>query len=157
MFKEVGFQLKIKTNLKKVEFLDVTFNLITGLYTPYKKPNDNLLYINTSSDHTSQIIKQLIPSTRDYAKIRQMKKFLTLQNQNMKMLYTGAGTKAEYSKETYQHNSKKRTRNITHHFLKPLKLTLQNHSSDYWINIFQSLTHYTRSLTETPSKLFIVV
>ena len=43
MFKEVGFQLEIKTNLKKVEFLDVTFNLITGLYTPYKKPYDNLL------------------------------------------------------------------------------------------------------------------
>ena len=47
IFKEVGYQLEIKTNFKKVEFLDVTFNLITGLYTPYKKPNDNLLYINT--------------------------------------------------------------------------------------------------------------
>ena len=35
MFKKVGYQLKIKSNLKKVEFLDVTFNLITGLYTPY--------------------------------------------------------------------------------------------------------------------------
>ena len=57
MFKEVEFQLEIKTNLKKVDFLDVTFNLITGLYTPYKNPNDNLLYINTSSDHQPKIIK----------------------------------------------------------------------------------------------------
>ena len=50
MLKEVGFQLEIKTNLltlKKIDFLDVTFNLMTGLYTPYKKPNDSLLYINT--------------------------------------------------------------------------------------------------------------
>ena len=31
MFKEVRFQLEIKTNLKKVKFLDVTFSLITGL------------------------------------------------------------------------------------------------------------------------------
>ena len=62
MFKEVGFQPEIKSNLKKVEFLDVTFNLITDLYTPYKKPNDNLLYINTSSDHPPQIIKQLTNS-----------------------------------------------------------------------------------------------
>ena len=53
MFKEVGFQLEIKVNLKQVEFLEVPFSLITGLYTPYKKPNDNLLYINTSSDHPS--------------------------------------------------------------------------------------------------------
>ena len=43
MFKEVGFQLELKTNHKKAEFLDVTFNLITGLYTPCKKPNNNLL------------------------------------------------------------------------------------------------------------------
>ena len=62
MIKDVGFQLEIKTNLKQVEFLDVTFNLITGLYTPYKKPNDNLLYIDTSSDHPLQVIKQLTNS-----------------------------------------------------------------------------------------------
>ena len=43
IFKEVGYQLEIKTNFKKVEFLEVTLNLITGLYTPYKKPDDNLL------------------------------------------------------------------------------------------------------------------
>ena len=58
-FKEVGFQLEIKSNLKKVEFFDITFNLITGIYRPYKKRNGNLLYINTSSDHPPQMIKQL--------------------------------------------------------------------------------------------------
>ena len=57
MFKEVGFQLEIKTDLKKVKFLDVMFNLITGLYTLFKKSNDDLLYVNTSSDHPPQIIK----------------------------------------------------------------------------------------------------
>ena len=46
---------------------------------------------------------------------------------------------------------------LIHHLLKPLKQTLQNYSSDYWINIFQSLPYYTRSLTEPPSKLVIVV
>ena len=62
MFKDVGFHFEIKTNLKQVEFLDITLNLITGLYTPYKKPNDNFLYINTSSNHPSQVIKQLTNS-----------------------------------------------------------------------------------------------
>ena len=33
MFKDIGFQLEIKTTIKQAEFLDVTFNLITGLYT----------------------------------------------------------------------------------------------------------------------------
>ena len=61
LFKE-GFQLEIKSNLKKVEFFDVMLNLITDLYTPYKKPNNNLLYINTSSNHPPRIIKQLTNS-----------------------------------------------------------------------------------------------
>ena len=65
LFKDTGFQLEIKTNPKKVEFLEVTFSLITGLYTPYKKPNDNLLYINTSSDHPPQVIKQLTNSINE--------------------------------------------------------------------------------------------
>ena len=42
-----------------VDFLDVTFNLLNGTYKPYKKPNDQLFYVNTSSNHTPQIIKQL--------------------------------------------------------------------------------------------------
>ena len=49
----------IKTNSKDVEFLDITFNLSNGLYKPYKKPNDPLLYINKSSIHTTQIFNQL--------------------------------------------------------------------------------------------------
>ena len=39
--------------------MDVTFNLLDGTYKPYKKPNDQLLYVNTSSNHPPQIIKQL--------------------------------------------------------------------------------------------------
>ena len=62
MFEDVGFRLEIKTNLKQVEFLDVTFNFITALYTPYEKPNVYLFYINTSSDHPPQVIKQLTNS-----------------------------------------------------------------------------------------------
>ena len=45
--------------MKKVDFLDVTFNLQTRNYKPYKKPNDNTIYINTSSNHPSNIIKQI--------------------------------------------------------------------------------------------------
>ena len=47
----------MKTNLHIVDFLDVTFNLLDGTYKPYKKPNDQLLYVNTSSNHPPQIIK----------------------------------------------------------------------------------------------------
>ena len=59
IFKEVGFKIEIRTNLKIVNFLDVTFNLTNGTYRPYKKPNDPLLYVNTSSNHPPQVIKHI--------------------------------------------------------------------------------------------------
>ena len=57
-FQSIGFKIEIVTNLQEVDFLDVTFNLINNTYRPYKKPNDNLTYINTSSNHPPNI-KQL--------------------------------------------------------------------------------------------------
>ena len=59
IFKQVGFKIEIQTHLKIVNFLDVTFNLANGIYRPYKKANEPLLYINSSSNHTPQVIKQL--------------------------------------------------------------------------------------------------
>ena len=59
IFKDIGFSIDIQTNLKEVDFLDVTLNLQNGTYRPYKKPNDKLLYIHSSSNHPPQIIKQL--------------------------------------------------------------------------------------------------
>ena len=50
-FKELGFKIEIKTNLKISDFLDVMFNLTKDTYQPYKKPNDPLQYVNTSSNH----------------------------------------------------------------------------------------------------------
>ena len=62
LFNEAGFQLETETNLKIIDFLDVTLNLITSLYTPYKKPNNSFLGINISFDHPPQITKQLTNS-----------------------------------------------------------------------------------------------
>ena len=59
IFKNAGFKIEIKTNLHIVDFLDVTFNLLNGMYKLYKEPNDQLLHVNTSSNHPPQIIKQL--------------------------------------------------------------------------------------------------
>ena len=61
----IGFKIEIITNLQEVDFLDVTFNLINNTYRPYKKPNDNLTYINTSSNHPPNIIKQLTKTTSE--------------------------------------------------------------------------------------------
>ena len=59
IFKEVGFKIKITTNLKIINFLDVTFNLTNDTYQQYKKANDPLLNVNTSSNHPPQVIKYI--------------------------------------------------------------------------------------------------
>ena len=59
IFKGTGFAIDIETNLKIVDFLDITFNLNNGTYRPYKKPNDLLSYINKSSNHPPQVVNQL--------------------------------------------------------------------------------------------------
>ena len=65
MFKEIDFKTEIETNVKIVNFLDVTFNLANSTYRPYRKPNDNLLYIHTSSNHLPQIMKHLPDSIEE--------------------------------------------------------------------------------------------
>ena len=58
-FKEYGLKITIQSNLKSVNYLDVTFNLANGSYCLYRKPNDEPLYINTKSNHPPTIIRQL--------------------------------------------------------------------------------------------------
>ena len=59
IFKNIGFKIDIVANLREVNFLDVTFNQINGTFCPHRKPNDKLLYIHTSSNPPSQILKQI--------------------------------------------------------------------------------------------------
>ena len=51
VFKECGLNIVIKMNLKTVDFLDVRFNLTNNTYEPYRKPNNEPVYININSNH----------------------------------------------------------------------------------------------------------
>lgn len=61
-FIENAFELDITfdVNNKVVNFLDVTLDLSTGLYRPYRKPNKRIQYINVSSCHPKGIIDKII-------------------------------------------------------------------------------------------------
>ena len=45
LFKDKELQITIDANLIETDFLDVTFNLNSGKYWPYRKPNNPPLYI----------------------------------------------------------------------------------------------------------------
>ena len=59
VFQQYGLNISADTNLVQTDFLDVTFNLKSGKYWPYRKPNDQPLYIHQQSNHPPTIKKQL--------------------------------------------------------------------------------------------------
>ena len=58
-FQNEGLKITIDTNLIITDFLDVTLDISTGMYYPYKKPNDRQLYVNANSNHPPTILQQL--------------------------------------------------------------------------------------------------
>ena len=59
IFERFGLKITAQANLKRVNFLDITFDQTNGTYGPYRKPNDEPLYINRLSNHPPSIIRQL--------------------------------------------------------------------------------------------------
>ena len=59
LFKNDGLSITIETNLFETDFLDVTFNLATGKFFPFRKPNNQPLYINAKSNHPPNILRDL--------------------------------------------------------------------------------------------------
>ena len=54
-----NLKITIRSNLKVVNFLDVTLNLADNSFQPYRKPGDSPLYINIDSNHPPNIIKSI--------------------------------------------------------------------------------------------------
>ena len=51
IFKANGLKIIIEANKKTINFLDVTFDLASGSYKPFMKPNNKILYVHQESNH----------------------------------------------------------------------------------------------------------
>ena len=120
VFKNLGLNITIQINLKVVDFLDVSLNLSTESFYPYRKPNDRPMYIHRQSNHPPNIIKN-IPSS-----ISRRLTDISLNSaafEDARQLYDNALRESEFSEqveflESRKINSKNvrrknRTRNIT--------------------------------------------
>ena len=59
LFNDNNLKITVETNLTSTDFLDVTLDLERDRYYPYRKPNDEPLYIHYQSNHPPSIIRQL--------------------------------------------------------------------------------------------------
>ena len=60
-FKLLGLWIEIASNLKIVDFLNVTLNLNNGTFKPFSKNNSASTYVNIDSNHPWSLLK-LIPN-----------------------------------------------------------------------------------------------
>ena len=56
IFKEYELSITCEVNKMLVDFIDVRFNLNDQTSEPYRKPNNEPVYINKQSNHPSNII-----------------------------------------------------------------------------------------------------
>ena len=118
MFNEFDLKVTAQINNHQVNFLDVTFSLNEENYHPYRKPNNDPLYIDSRSNHPPNIVKQLPKSINDRlsALSSDEKSFkasaplyenaLSRSNHNIKLEYS------DKQKESTLNSNPKRKRNI---------------------------------------------
>ena len=59
IFRACDLKVTVEILLDQTDFLDVTFDLPSGKYWAYRKPNDEPLYIHAKSSHPPNVIKNL--------------------------------------------------------------------------------------------------
>ena len=142
-FKKQGLNISISTHLKICNFLDVTLNLTDGTYYPYRKPNNETLYIDSNSNHPPTIIKHLpaaigqrisdISSSKElFNKAKpHYESALKQSGHDEKLMHT---ERKEPVTHTAQNNRKNRQRNIIW-FNPPYSMNVQTNIGREFLNL----------------------
>ena len=130
LFKSHGLKITIASTGPVADFLDVTLDLSDGTYKPYRKPNDNRVYINAASNHPPSILKH-IPRMVE-RRLQSISCNETVFN-NAKTLYEDALRRSGFEPSLNYDNGgrtqrKKRRRNITW-FNPPFSQTIETNIS----------------------------
>ena len=113
IFQSLGLKITVQSNLKNVDFLDVNLDLTTGMHKPYRKPNDEPLYIDTGSNHPPIILKHIHPSIEKRISALSsneaiFEKAAPVYNQALRA--SGYTEKITYEKGAHQQQKKRRNR-----------------------------------------------
>ena len=102
--------------MKIVNYSEVSLNLNNSNYKPYHKPDNEILYIHTDSDHPPNILKQIPTSTEN--QISTLSSNETISNES-KEIYQKALEKSGYQQTLKYHpandnvnNKQNRKRNV---------------------------------------------
>ena len=142
---DLGLKITMQSNLKIVNYLDVTLNLTTGKYYPFRKPDNNPLYINAKSNHPSFIIKQILASIS--ARLSSLSCDSVEFNKSSKLYNdtlesSGYNKNIQYEKNHNQKTKKNRSRNIIW-FNPPFSQNVQTNIAKSFIRLIDK--HFPKS------------
>ena len=163
LFKQHHLNLQIKCNLNILDYLDITFDLTTGLFKPYNKTKNISRYVTAKSNHVPSILKEIPKSVSNvFRRILVMNRFSMLLHRflttfqinvdilkNSHLRKSNIRTKEDIQRET--------SSGATHHLVKLLKQVSRNNFYTYWIKILVEIINITRSSIVTMSKLVMAV
>ena len=114
-FQQHGLQVTTEANMIETGFLDITLNFSSGKFWPYRKPNNQPLYIHAASNHPP-IIKKHLPSmiAKRVSEISynedEFKKAIPLYNEALKN--SGYASSLTFQQEQPKRKSRARKRNV---------------------------------------------
>ena len=140
LFKQNDFEIEIETNLKVVNYLDVTLNLNNGVVAPFIKENQTPKYISVDSNHPKQIFKNIPKGIATRLSNNSSNKDIFDQNlQPYQQALNNAGYNTNVKYLPPQNNKKNRTRKITW-FNPPFNINVKNNVGQFFINLIN--THF---------------
>ena len=113
--KSIGLSFEIEGPMTKTDFLDVKLDLDNQIYAPYRKENNEIKYIKTTSNHPRSIINQIpkMIGKRISKRSSNKEEFEKVANDyNVALKKSGYKEKIEYSEEPAQSHKRKRKRKI---------------------------------------------
>ena len=141
--------------------MDITFDLERNTYRQFKKTNDNLTYINTSSNYPPQIIKHLAQtiserSSRNYSSAEIFEQSKLAFEEALKIFCYKA--KLQYIQSNLrQKNTRRKTRKIIW-FNSPFSLNVKTNMAKTFLQLidkqFLQANKLHKALSVTPLKSF---
>ena len=83
IFKGHGLNITSEANLKIVNFLDITLNLDAGTFAPYTKPNNEIYYVHSKSNHPPAVKKNIPLAVNDRLSTLSSNENVFNQNKNL--------------------------------------------------------------------------
>ena len=59
IFKQYNLSITVSSGMTSVDYLDLEFDLKRKIFSPYKKPNSDLLYVHKDSNHPPSVLQQI--------------------------------------------------------------------------------------------------